>query len=149
MRVLIIEDGDEYRMNLTAYVAGPEYLQAHDAAQAVTILEQQPVDLIYLDMRFDRIDRERLVGDHESATDECNGDPEAGWRYLQNNQGLYILHHLHERGLAERPVILAYDFAREPARWDHLQKQFSQLRWVSDAITGDEIRRLMEALVST
>lgn len=143
MRVLIIEDGDEYRENLTRFVPGPEYLQAHSGQEALARLVEQPIDLIYLDMRFDRIPQAELLGDHAAATRDQNGDPVRGWRFLAMNQGLFILAALRAQGSGGVPTILAYDFSREPQRLAHLQKVHPGLRWVPDAVTPAEIRALM------
>lgn len=145
--VLIIEDGDEYLENLSRFVPGPTYLQARSASAALDRLSQAAVDVVYLDMRFDRIPREDLVGDHAEATRQHNGDPLRGWRYLENNQGLFILDALARAGHGQLPVILAYDFGREPARRKHLQRRYPKLRWVPDAVTPTEIRAtLLECL---
>lgn len=141
--VLIVEDGDEYRENLTRFVPGPTYLQARSGARAVEILQAQPIDLVYLDMRFDRIPRADLLGDHAVATRQNNGDPLRGWRYLQNNQGLFVLNALSAAGFAHQAVILAYDFSREATRWGHLKRRYPRLEWVPDAITPEAIRALM------
>jgi len=144
--VLIIEDGDEYRDNLTRFVPGPAYQQAHSGAEALALLAQGPVDLIYLDMRFDRIPRGELLGDHATATREHSGDPERAWRYLETNQGLFVLDALRKSGFGDIPVILSYDFAREPQRAAHLMKVHPSLRWVRDAVTPEEIAALMDEL---
>ncbi len=105
--VLIVEDGDEYLENLSRFVPGPTYLQAHSGAEALAFLGSREVDLLYLDMRFDRIPRGDLLRDHAAATREHNGDPERAWRHLQNNQGLYVLDALSKAGHRELPVVLA------------------------------------------
>lgn len=144
--VLIIEDGDEYRENLSRFVPGPTWLQARSAGQALEILQKNQVDLIYLDMRFDRIPRADLRGDHAAATRQHNGDPERAWRYLETNQGLFILNALGEAGYTV-PVILAYDFSREAARLKHLQARYPHLTWVPDAVTPEEIRALIDRML--
>lgn len=158
--VLIIEDGDEYRENLTRFVPGPRvsptsgfanqwvpnWVQARSAAQAIEIIQKTSIDLIYLDMRFDRIPRSDLVGDHAAATRQHNGDAERAWRYLETNQGLFILNALAEAG-CRVPVILAYDFSREAARLKHLQARHPHLAWVPDAVTPEEIRALIERML--
>jgi CheY-like chemotaxis protein len=146
--VLIIEDGDEYLENLSRFVAGPRYLQAHAGEEALEILRSERVDLIYLDMRFDRIPQAALMGDHATTTREHNGDPIRAWRYLQMNQGLYILDALRREGHGDLPVILAYDFSRERNRYEHLAVQHPTLRWVPDAVTPAEIRELMDQLLA-
>jgi CheY-like chemotaxis protein len=143
MRVLIIEDGDEYRENLTRFVPGPDYVQAHSGQEALGLLAAGDVDLIYLDMRFDRIPQADLLGDHAAATRDQNGDPLRGWRFLAMNQGLFILAALRANGHVGVPTILAYDFSREPQRLAHLQRIHPGLRWVPDAVTPAEIRALM------
>jgi CheY-like chemotaxis protein len=145
--VLIVEDGDEYLENLSRFVAGPSYVQAHSGAEALQILVASDIDLIYLDMRFDRIPTADLLGDHAAATREHNGDPIRAWRHLQMNQGLYILDALRREGYGHLPVILAYDFSRERKRYEHLAGQHPTLRWVPDAVTPTEIRELMRQLL--
>lgn len=147
--VLIVEDGDEYLENLTRFVSGPSYVQTHSGAAAIDALQTQDIDLVYLDMRFDRIPREDLLGDHAVATREHNGDPVRGWRYLENNQGLFILNAMHQAGFGTTPVILAYDFSREAGRLAHLRKRYPRLEWVHDAVTPDEIRALMRQLLDS
>ncbi|MDD9941010.1 MAG: hypothetical protein OXU20_08240 [Myxococcales bacterium] len=139
-RVLVVEDGDEYLQNLTRFVAGPVYLQVHTGAAALAALGEQPVDVIYLDMRFDRIDRGDLLGDVGEATRQMGGSQERAYRHLQNHQGLYILQALREAGHGHLPVILAYDFSHEQARFAHLARLHPSLTWVPDAITPEAIR---------
>lgn len=142
-RVLIVEDGDEYRDNLARFVPGPVYVQVHTGAEALRALAAEPFDLVYLDMRFDRIPQADLLGDHAAATQNHNGDPHRGWRFLAMNQGLFILNALRQAGHGGVPVVLAYDFSREGPRLAHLLRQHPNLRWVSDAVTPAEIRALM------
>jgi len=141
--VLVVEDGNEYMENLSRYVQGPEYVQARSAATAINVLRSRRIDLVYLDMRFDRIPVSELVGDHGKATRDHNGDPERGWRYLQNNQGLFILDALRQAGFGHLPVVLAYDFSREQRRFDFLRATWPGLKWVSDAATAKEVRSLI------
>ena len=141
--ILIVEDGDEYLETLSRFVPGPRYLQAHGGREAIEILEREAVDVIYLDMRFDRIPRQDLLGDHPTLTEEHNGDPERAWRFLADNQGLFVLEAIHAKGLADRPVVLAYDFSREPTRARFLQAQYPTMVWVPDAVTAEEIRALI------
>ncbi len=146
--VLIVEDGNEYLENLSRFVPGPTYLQAHNGQEAVGILGTNRVDLIYLDMRFDRIPNGDLMGDHVVATREQNGDPVRAWRHLQTNQGLYILEALRTGGFGDYPVIVAYDFSRQIKRYQHLKRIHPTLRWVPDAVTPAEISSLMDELLS-
>lgn len=146
--VLIIEDGDEYLENLSRFVEGPDYLQAHTGAEAIAILQQQSVDVIYLDMRFDRIDRSLLLGDLERATSQHGGSVERAYRHLANHQGLYVLDALRREGFGDTPVVLAYDFSREQKRFAHLARLHRSLTWVPDAVTPADIRRRIGRLLS-
>jgi CheY-like chemotaxis protein len=146
--ILIIEDGDEYRANLSRFVRGYTYLQAHNGQDALEILQSTQVDLIYLDMRFDRIPKEHLMGDHAQITQDQNGDPMRGWTYLANNQGLYILAHLRAHDFGDLPVIVAYDFSREQQRFEHLVRLHPNLNWVPDAVRPDEIQDLISRCVA-
>src|SRR4051812_44356820 len=103
--VLIVEDGNEYLENLSRFVMGPRYLQAHDGKSAVQVLQTQRVDLLYLDMRFDRIELKQLLGDHAAATRDQNQDPNKAWKYLQNNQGLFVLEAVRAAGFVKVPVV--------------------------------------------
>ena len=145
--VLIVEDGDEYLESLARFVKGPSYVQAHNGRDALRVLETSRVDLIYLDMRFDRIPDAELMGDHAAATREHNGDPVRALKHLQNNQGLYILDALERHGLDGVAVILAYDFSRQHKRYENLLRAHPTLRWVPDAVTPAEIRALMDDLL--
>ena len=145
--VLIVEDGDEYLDNLSHFAPGPRYLQAHSGAQALALLDAQHVDLIYLDMRFDRIPESDLLGDRAAVARTQGGDDTRVVRYLARNQGLYILEALRAAGRGELPVILAYDFSSEPRRFAHLARVHPTLTWVPDAITPDEIRSRLARLL--
>ena len=145
--VLVIEDGDEYLENLTRFVPGPSYLQAHCGQDAVTILRNNPVDIIYLDMRFDRIPETDLLGDRDAAIREHNGDAARGLKYLMNNQGLFILAALKREGFGSLPVVVAYDFSKEPRRFENLRRTYPSLEWVSDAVSFEEVVSLFGSIV--
>ena len=76
------------------------------------------------------------------------GDPERGWKYLMNHQGLFILAALKQDGFGELPVVLAYDFSEEPRRFENLKKQYPNLVWVSDAVSFTEIQELFGRLAA-
>lgn len=143
--VLVVEDGDEYLDNFRQFVPGPHYLQAHSGAAALVLLQAHAVDVIVLDMRFDRTPRAQLLGDHAEATREHGADPERGWRHLAHHQGLYVLAALREAGFGEMPVLLSYDFSRELRRFEFLRRQHPRLDWLPDAATADELRRRLAA----
>lgn len=147
-RVLIVEDGDEYLQTLGRFVPGPTYTQVKSGATALDALRAGGVDLVYLDMRFDRVPLGDLLGDHDDATRRHNGDPAKGWRHLQNHQGLFILDHLVASGFGDVPVVLAYDFSREGRRLEFLRQRVPRLYWVSDAVTPEEVLAVMDIALS-
>ena len=64
IKVLVVEDGDEYITNLTTFVSrGIAYTQAKSGGVACVLLGTLQPDLVYLDMRFDRTPNEALLGD--------------------------------------------------------------------------------------
>ena len=149
LQVLIIEDGDEYLRNLERFVTGPVYFQAHNGEEAHEILNSKEVniDIVYLDMRFDRIPPEELLGDHAKVTEELNGDPARAWQYLKNNQGLYILAEIYEKYGNRLKVVIAYDFSRELKRFNNLKRLYPELKWVSDRVTFVEIKNIFEEFI--
>lgn len=145
--VLIVEDGDEYLDNYTRHVVGPTYLQAHSAAEALAILGHKTVDLLLLDMRFDRVPRATLVGDHAQASRELGGDSERAWRHLSHHQGLYVLAEIRAAGFVQIPVLLAYDFSREIRRFDALRRNSGNIDWLPDAASADVLRKRMQQML--
>jgi len=131
---------------LARFVPGPRYAQVKSGAAVLAALRRGGVDLVYLDMRFDRVPLGDLLGDHREATRRHNGDPAKGWRHLQNHQGLYILDHMVEHGFGDVPVILAYDFSREARRLEFLRRKVPRLHWVGDAVTPEEVLRVLDDL---
>lgn len=138
--VLVVEDGDEYLNVLTRFVSEYEYLQAHDGQQALDFLRSKPVDLVYLDMRFDRTHQHLLLGDHAVQTDKFGGDEKRAWRFLEKNQGLFILNHIYSAGFDETPMVLSHDFSSQPTRWQHLLRSYPNLSWLPDTLSPKDIR---------
>ncbi len=145
--VLIVEDGNEYLDNYTRHVVGPTYLQAHSGAQALAILASQTMHVLLLDMRFDRVPRSTLLGDHAQAAREHGGDGERAWRHLSHHQGLYILAAVRAAGHVQIPVLLAYDFSREMRRFDLLHRSFGTVDWLPDAASADLLQQRMQQML--
>jgi CheY-like chemotaxis protein len=140
LRVLIVEDGDEYLANLGTFVAdGMEYLQAKSGQQACEMAGTHDPDLVYLDMRFDRIPEEELIGDFVQLTGRFNGDLARARRFQQDNQGLFILKALRQAGF-RKPVILSYDFSAEERRFAALSANDPALRYCPDYADARTIR---------
>lgn len=139
LRVLVVEDGDEYLTNLSTFVArGIRYTQAKSGEQACALLPALRPDLVYLDMRFDRTPIEALLGDIVALTARFNGDVARARSFQQDNQGLFILRALRDRGFAG-PVILSYDFSREEKRFRALSDKDPALSYCPDYADASEI----------
>ncbi len=146
-KILIIEDGHEYLELLERFVVGFEYIQVHSGAEALESLSSTSIDLIYLDMCFDRTPRGDLLGDHEAMAARHGGDDERGWRFLERNQGLFILDALKSAGHAHIPILLSHDFSTQPARWAHLSAQHPNLRWLPDTMGPKEILSTIQSSI--
>ena len=144
VRVLVVEDGNEYITNLTTFVAdGVEYVQAQSGRHACQIATSRDLDLVYLDMRFDRTPIEELLGDVVELTGRFNGDMMRARRFQQDNQGLFILRALREAGY-RKPVILSYDFALEEKRFAALRAKDPALSYCPDYADASAIRRAIQ-----
>ncbi|NVB42546.1 hypothetical protein G6O69_32280 [Pseudenhygromyxa sp. WMMC2535] len=147
IRVLVVEDGDEYITNLTTFVAeGIDYRQAKSGGRACEMLAEVEPDLVYLDMRFDRTPVEELLGDMVQLTGRFNGDIGRARRFQQDNQGLFILRALRDAGF-RKPVILSYDFGAEERRFRALSAKDPALFYCPDYADAKTIRRAILAVV--
>lgn len=141
IRVLVVEDGDEYLTNLTTFVSeGFAYRQAKSGGWACQLIAEDQPDLVYLDMRFDRTPVEELLGDMVQLTGRFNGDIGRARRFQQDNQGLFILRALRDAGF-RRPVILSYDFASEEKRFQALSAKDPALFYCPDYADAHAIRQ--------
>lgn len=107
--LLIVEDGDEYLEFFERHLYGYRLLQAHDAAQTAAALTRNAVDVIVLDIRFDRIERERLIGDVLEVSRRRFGqdsDLTEAWRYLAEKQGFLIAKQLRDQGRSEPFLVI-------------------------------------------
>ncbi|MCA9573611.1 MAG: response regulator, partial [Myxococcales bacterium] len=130
-RVLVVEDGHEYIQNLQRFLADDfVFLRAGDGHEALGLLaappDGQPFDAVFLDMRFDRA--ERLLGDLAELTDRFAGDAERARRFLEDNQGTYVLAGLRDAGHA-LPALFSYDFDSEPRRFRNLEARYGPLAY--------------------
>ena len=142
MHILIIEDGSEYMDAFSQIMPDLVYHSARSGNEALNILEQEVIDVVFLDMRFDRSSREDLLGDHAAAMNLCNGDPERAWNYIADNQGLFILDALGRKGFGKKRIILAYDFSREPSRFKKLKSIYPRLKYLEDDPGNEDIQTL-------
>ncbi len=139
VRVLVIEDGEEYIRNLGRFLPPSFQLsRAGSGPEALAMLEAQPVEVIFLDMRFDRTPREALLGDLEEMADRFNGDLDRALRFVEDNQGAYVLAALREAG-CRLPVVFSHDFTDEPRRWANLEGRYAPLDYLPDNAGPDEV----------
>ncbi len=141
-RVLVIEDGHEYSATLSRFLPDFTFVRAGSGQEALDLLAQG-FDVVFLDMRFDRVPREDLLGDHREVVERVDGDSDRAWRFLEDNQGAYILAALRAGGHAV-PVVFSYDFDGEPRRWKHLCRSYAPLSYLTDAAGPELIRRTLE-----
>ena len=144
MNILIIEDGFEY-LELMRRFLGDRYnfTRVEHFRSAVQRLEAFEVDLIYLDLNFERLDTEHLVGDWEALQTRFNGDSMKSQRFVARNQGLYILDALRREGHSV-PVLISHDFSREKGRWSRIEARHKPIAYVSDNAGPNEIAAMFE-----
>lgn len=141
--VLVVEDGDEYLTNLSTFVGGDfSYRQAKSGEAAKRAVASAVPDIVYLDMRFDRIPESELLGNIVELSARFNGDVSRARRFQQDNQGMFILRGLRESGYVG-PVILSYDFSTEERRFRALSARDPALYYCPDYADAATIRAAM------
>jgi hypothetical protein len=144
--VLIVEDGDEYLRFFSRHVDGYEYKQARSLKTAREILESGPGPVAFvLDLRFDRVAREDLIGDVEEIAAQffAEGEADAAWRYLVDNQGYLILRELRDEGYEQPALIIAELPGR---RQDNLRRLYGNIGVVA-SFEAAAIKRELERLL--
>lgn len=129
--VLIVEDGDEYLEFFERHLRGYRLLQAHDAEETLEALRRNAVDVIVMDLRFDRIERERLVGDVLEISRSRFGqdtDLSEAWRYMADNQGFLITRRLRNEGFDEAILIIEELPERQVANLQRLYGRVAVVR---------------------
>jgi CheY-like chemotaxis protein len=138
-RVLVVEDGEEYIRNLGRFLPTTFQLtRAGSGGEALAALEGEAFDVIFLDMRFDRVPAEALLGDLEAVSDRFNGDLVRAQRFLEDNQGAYVLVALREAGCT-LPVVFSHDFTDEPRRWANLEARYAPLDYLPDNAGPEDV----------
>lgn len=146
MNILVIEDGYEYTETLERFLGeGFSWERAGSGPRALQRLREGGVDAVFLDMRFDRVPEEELLGDVAAVADRFNGDAVQARQFLEDHQGNYVLAALREAGI-ELPVLVSYDFEGEPRRWQHLAEQFGPVDYLPDNAAPGEIAERLRGL---
>lgn len=150
MRLLLIEDGNEYEEFARHFLGDRfEIRAAHTGAEARARLEEaredpsRSVDALLVDLRFERARSEDLVGDlPDLAKRMFAGDLERARRWAKDQQGTLILGELRKAGFRQRAVFV-HDFP--PDRLANLRKLYGDVHAVP-SFDADAIAR---ALVGT
>jgi len=142
-RILVIEDGTEYEEFARLFLAGAFELEAaHSLIEALTAIDEAPVDGFLVDLRFDRAREDTLEGDVETtATRLFAGDRAEAVRYLKDNQGVLILAALRQAGHRQRAVFV-HDFPKK--RLDNLRHLYGEVS-AAPSFDAGIIRRLFDA----
>jgi ActR/RegA family two-component response regulator len=122
-RLLVIEDGNEYAEFARLFLAAHFHIVvAQRAADALACLRAQPVDVLLIDLRFDRAVEADLVGDVNATAHRLfAGDRERALRHLQDQQGVLILAELRAAGFGQRAVFI-HEFL--PRRMENLRRLY-------------------------
>jgi hypothetical protein len=158
--VLVVEDGHEYTTNLVRFLGDAfAFTRAGDGFAALQALgygapdagrssetasapEVSTFGAIFLDMRFDRATR--FLGDQAALATRFSGDATRARRFLEDNQGTYVLAAIREAGCTI-PVVFSYDFDGEPRRFRNLVKRYGPLRYLNDAAGPSDMRAALDA----
>ncbi|MEZ4316128.1 MAG: hypothetical protein R3F61_01430 [Myxococcota bacterium] len=147
MRVLVIEDGSEYTETLSRFLPdGFEWVRAGSGPEGLAAVGSGGFAAVFLDMRFDRVPLDQLLGDVESTADRFNGDPVQARQFLEDHQGLFVLAALRDAGHGI-PVLLSYDFDGEPRRWAKLVEKHAPVDYLPDNASPSDIAAKLGALV--
>lgn len=140
LEVLVVEDGEEYTENLARFRAdGFAFTRAGDGGAALALLGERPFDLVFLDMRFDRVQPGVLLGDLAETAERFNGDPVRARQFLEEHQGTYILAAIRAAGHA-LPAVFSHDFDGEPRRWANLVRLYAPVHYLPDNAAPSDIR---------
>lgn len=145
MKVLVVEDGFEYSETLQRFLSeGFTWERAGSGPRALELLPGD-WDAVFLDMRFDRVPENELLGDVAEVADRFNGDPVQARRFLEDHQGNYVLAAIRDAGHAT-PVLLSYDFDGEPRRWERLVQRYGPVDYLPDNASPSEIAARLRRL---
>lgn len=139
-RLLVIEDGAEYEEFAALFLADCfEVRAAHSAREALAALAAAPADALLVDLRFDRIASDALVGDVAATAERLfGGDRARAEAYLKDHQGALVLAELRRAG-HRQPAVFIHEFP--PAQLANLQKLYAPV----SALRSFDARRLREA----
>jgi len=145
VRVLVVEDGLEYTTSFEQFIGAPfHFVRAGSGREALDALATGSFDLLFLDMRFDRATE--LLGDLEALVERHNGELARARRFLEDNQGAYVLAAIRDAG-HRQPALMSYDFDGEPRRFENLKARYGPLAYLTDTAGPQETRAALLALL--
>ncbi|MBN8617208.1 MAG: hypothetical protein J0L92_41900 [Deltaproteobacteria bacterium] len=147
MRLLLIEDGNEYEEFARTFLGDRFEIHAvHSGAEACARLEagrrdpSRAIDALLVDLRFERARSEDLVGDlADLGRRMFAGDLERARRWAKDQQGTLILGVLRKAGFRQRAVFV-HDFP--PDRLANLRKLYGDVHAVP-SFDAEAIRRAL------
>jgi hypothetical protein len=148
--LLVVEDGREYSEAFERLAAAAEapvrILRAGSLAEARAALETGGVAGVFLDVVFDRVPEAELAGPLAALLARFGGDRARALGQLAESQGFYLLDLLAPL-LAGLPVVIGWDFSREPGRLAALRERLPGLEGLGeDAPLSTGLARLLERL---
>lgn len=115
--MLVVEDGSEYEEFAKTFL-GARFLivAAHSAHDAIERLRARAVDVLLVDLRFERAPSEVLIGDVDATARRLfGGDRVRALRWIKDQQGTLVLAEIRKAGFAQRAVFV-HDFPEERLR---------------------------------
>jgi CheY-like chemotaxis protein len=142
-RVLVIEDGTEYAEFARLFLGQEfEVAAAQSADEALQVLAARPIDVLLIDLRFDRAPAEILIGGIEASAQRLfAGDQTRALRHLQDQQGVLILAALRAAGHAQ-PAVFVHEFPSR--RLENLRRLYGDVK----AVPNFDATTLRQALRS-
>ena len=142
--LLVVEDGNEYAEFARLFLATHFHIVvAQRAADALACLRSEPVDVLLIDLRFDRAVEADLVGDVQATAHRLfAGDRERALRHVQDQQGVLILAELRAAGFGQRAVFI-HEFL--PRRMENLRRLYGPIVSLPTFDSAAVLRALEEA----
>lgn len=127
--MLVVEDGSEYEEFANTFLGARfAVVAARSAREAIEVLNARSVDVLLVDLRFERAASEALVGDVEATAKRLfGGDRTRALRWIKDQQGTLVLGEIRKAGFLQRAVFV-HDFPRE--RLENLGKLYGDVHAV-------------------
>jgi DNA-binding NarL/FixJ family response regulator len=127
--MLVVEDGSEYEEFATTFLGHRfDVVASRSATEAIERLRERPVDVLLVDLRFERAPSESLIGDVDATAKRLfGGDRVRALRWIKDQQGTLVLAEIRKAGFAQRAVFV-HDFP--PDRLKNLGKLYGDVHAV-------------------